>query len=90
MLSLLSLLTLLAQVRRTSPSDEVDAGWIVFAFVSLIVLIVVILFVKTNIHICDPNEVLIFSGRRTKSRDGISMGYRIIKGGRGWRWPVGR
>ncbi len=33
------------------------------------------------LYICEPNEVLVFSG--TGSR-----GYRIIKGGRGWRIPL--
>jgi len=39
------------------------------------------------LYICEPNEVLIFSGRRRRSGDGVK-GYRIIKGGRGWRVPL--
>ncbi len=39
------------------------------------------------LHICEPNEVLIFSGRRRQTEDGL-RGYRIIKGGRGWRVPL--
>lgn len=39
------------------------------------------------LYICEPNEVLIFSGRGRKSADG-RKGYRIIKGGRGWRMPL--
>jgi flotillin len=39
------------------------------------------------LHICEPNEVLIFSGRRRES-GGEVKGYRIIKGGRGWRVPL--
>ena len=35
------------------------------------------------LYICEPNEVLIFSGRRRTTADG-NRGYRIIKGGRGW------
>ena len=35
------------------------------------------------LYICEPNEVLIFSGRRRGDR-----GYRTIKGGRGWRVPL--
>ena len=35
------------------------------------------------LYICEPNEVLIFSGRRRGDR-----GYRTIKGGRGWRIPL--
>lgn len=40
------------------------------------------------LHICEPNEVLIFSGRRRRHADGVVKGYRIIKGGRGWRIPL--
>lgn len=33
------------------------------------------------LYICEPNEVLVFSGTGAR-------GYRIIKGGRGWRVPL--
>lgn len=33
------------------------------------------------LYICEPNEVLVFSGTGAR-------GYRIIKGGRGWRIPL--
>jgi flotillin len=39
------------------------------------------------LYICEPNEVLIFSGRRRAAAGG-ARGYRIIKGGRGWRVPL--
>lgn len=39
------------------------------------------------LYICEPNEVLIFSGRGRSTQDG-RKGYRIIKGGRGWRMPL--
>ncbi|MBX2801674.1 MAG: flotillin family protein [Myxococcales bacterium] len=39
------------------------------------------------LYICEPNEVLIFSGRKHRDSEGLK-GYRIIKGGRGWRWPL--
>jgi flotillin len=39
------------------------------------------------IHICQPNEVLVFSGSRR--RDGQrAVGYRLIQGGRGIRIPM--
>jgi flotillin len=40
------------------------------------------------LYICEPNEVLIFSGRRRQDAAGQLQGYRIIKGGRGWRVPL--
>lgn len=39
------------------------------------------------LYICEPNEVLIFSGRRRRTEQGVA-GYRIIKGGRGFRMPL--
>lgn len=39
------------------------------------------------LYICEPNEVLIFSGRRRTTQEG-TKGYRVIKGGRGWRVPL--
>ncbi len=36
---------------------------------------------------CAPNEVLIFTGKRRRVGN-RSYGYRIIKGGMGWRWPL--
>jgi flotillin len=43
---------------------------------------------KRFIYICNPNEILIFSGRRRKSVDGGSIGYRVIFGGRAFRIPI--
>ncbi len=44
--------------------------------------------VRANLKICQPNEVLIFSGRRRALTDGSSLGYRVIRGGRGFRIPI--
>ena len=43
--------------------------------------------IKNLIHICGPNEVLIFSGRQ-RSSGGRRLGYRVIKGGRRMRVPL--
>ncbi len=62
----------------------------IFGFSALVVglgvtlAITTILLIKNNLHICQPNEVLVFSGR---SRSG-QIAYRIVKGGRGFRWPI--
>jgi flotillin len=50
-------------------------GIVVIAFVAIILLI------KNVLYVCQPNEVLVFSGRARQS-DGRTVGYRIIKGGR--------
>jgi flotillin len=39
-------------------------------------------------YICQPNEVLIFSGARRRMADGRVLGYAIIKGGRRVRRPL--
>jgi flotillin len=39
------------------------------------------------VHICAPNEVLIFSGKARRVGDRI-VGYRLVQGGRGVRWPL--
>ena len=44
--------------------------------------------VRANLKICQPNEVLIFSGKKRVLPDGSTVGYRIIKGGRGFRIPI--
>ncbi len=63
-----------------------------FAFIIAGVLIVAFLaiigIVQANLKICQPNEVLVFSGKQRKISDGSSVGYRVIKGGRGFRMPI--
>ena len=44
--------------------------------------------VKANLHLCQPNEALIFSGRKRSLTDGTRVGYRIVQGGRGFRLPI--
>jgi flotillin len=51
-------------------------------------LIVLVLFVTRYLHICRPNEILIFSGRKHRNADGSESGYRVIFGGRAWRMPL--
>jgi flotillin len=55
---------------------------VVIAFVALIML------VKNVLYVCQPNEVLVFSGRTRQTPDGRTVGYRVIKGGRTLRVPA--
>ncbi len=57
-------------------------GIIVLAFFTIVGII------KANLFLCQPNEALIFSGRKRQLRDGKRVGYRIIQGGRGFRIPL--
>lgn len=43
---------------------------------------------KVNLKICEPNEILIFSGRRRKLKTGEMVGYRVIRGDWGLRTPI--
>lgn len=60
-----------------------------------ILILLAIFIIRNVIHICPPNKVLIFSGRYryvTVMQNGQPVrkrvGYRIIRGGRGFRWPL--
>lgn len=68
-------------------SKEVTTGLIMGGGAAVLILIG-LAWVKSFLHICPPNEVLIFSGRRRKMADGTSRGFRPIFGGRGWRTPI--
>ena len=54
----------------------------------IIVCLVILAFIKANLRICHPNEILVFSGRKRRLKDGTEVGYRIIKGGRGLKIPI--
>jgi flotillin len=55
---------------------------------SFVFLIVLALVVRRLLYICQPNEVLVFSGAQQAISDGRQVGYRIIKGGRAVRIPL--
>jgi flotillin len=40
------------------------------------------------LHICSPSQILIFSGRNRRLADGRTVGFRVVTGGRAWRWPI--
>ncbi len=56
--------------------------------IAVVAIAVIIAFVKANLHVCPPNELLIFSGKKRKLKDGTIVGYRAIKGGRGLKIPI--
>lgn len=58
---------------------------VVAVFLSLI--IAGWLYSKNYIKV-SPNEVAVFSGRERKLSDGTKVGYRLVKGGAGMRWPL--
>jgi len=56
--------------------------------IAILAGLVILAFIKANLRICHPNEILVFSGRKRKLEDGTAVGYRVIKGGRGLKIPI--
>ena len=56
-------------------------------FVFVVAIVLAVFTARRLIHICAPNEVLIFSGKKRRIAKRV-FGYRIVKGGRGLRKPV--
>jgi flotillin len=59
--------------------------WIGIGIAGILILLA---FIKANLRICHPNEILVFSGRKRTLKDGTAVGYRVIKGGRGLKIPI--
>ncbi|MBD2345386.1 flotillin family protein [Anabaena subtropica] len=55
---------------------------------SIFSAVVFVWFVKSFLCICKPNEILILSGRKWRTKDGQEMGYRVLLGGRAIRIPI--
>jgi flotillin len=54
----------------------------------VVVLLFLMIVYRYLLRICKPNEILIFSGRKHRTADGATVGYRVVFGGRGVRVPV--
>ncbi|MGL5943037.1 MAG: flotillin family protein [Waterburya sp.] len=46
------------------------------------------LMIRNFYYICQPSEILIFAGTKTRSHDGKEVGYRLVKGGSSIRVPL--
>ena len=60
---------------------------VALAAIGAICLLTILMVVKNVLYVCQPNEVLIFSGRTRNTPQG-EVGYRIVKGGRTLRVPL--
>ena len=60
----------------------------IYLGVGALAVLALLIFIKANIVICAPNEVVIISGRKRKAKDGSIVGYRLIRGGRGFKLPM--
>ncbi|NJM64911.1 MAG: flotillin family protein [Acaryochloris sp. RU_4_1] len=47
---------------------------------SIFFIILVVWFLKNFLRICNPNEILILSGRKHRTKEGQTVGYRVILG----------
>lgn len=56
--------------------------------VVLLGILLIAALIRRILYICQPNEVMIFSGTRRTLEDGREVGYRVIKGGRKLRVPL--
>lgn len=57
-------------------------------FLGIIAVLALIVFIKTNIVLCQPNELVVLAGKQRKLEDGTRIGYRVLRGGRGFKWPM--
>jgi flotillin len=56
--------------------------------VIILVLAGAMMCVKHFMYICQPNEILVFSGRQNVLADGRRVGFRVVFGGRAFRMPL--
>jgi flotillin len=68
--------------------DQVPKAVLVGVGAGLAALFLLLFIFKNLLHICRPNEILIFSGRRHGTPDGGDVGFRVVFGGRGFRVPI--
>lgn len=50
-------------------------------------ILLLIVFVKSHVVICQPNELVILAGRERKLSGGETVGYRVLRGGYGFQRP---
>ena len=83
----------LAQVESNppdAPRAEEPANWLTAFPIALSIAGVILFawFAKSFMQICNPNEILILSGRKHRTKDGQDVGYRVIFGGRVIAIPI--
>lgn len=61
---------------------------VILGAVGLGVLLALVYTVKSLIVICQPNEMVVITGRKRLSADGRRAGYRLLHGGRTMRIPI--
>ncbi len=73
----------------TPPAAPATDSWVGGSLTTLMVGAGLLMFlIKQTLRICNPNEILIVSGRKHRRADGQTVGYRVIFGGRTLAIPV--
>jgi flotillin len=54
----------------------------------ILAVLLLVIFIKTNVVLCQPSELVVISGRRRKLADDTMIGYRVLRGGRGFKRPL--
>ena len=64
-------------------------GWVALGSIAIVLVFIILLRMYANRYTkVGPNEVLIISGMRHQLRDGRPVGFRIVKGGGTFVWPI--
>lgn len=80
-------LPLLTQTRVVIPMNSLVQVF-TLAFAALFVIAIISIILSQIIYICNPNEILIFSGREHRLSSGQKVGYRVVFGGASIRIPI--
>lgn len=51
-------------------------------------ILLTIIFIRSHIVLCQPNELVVIAGRQRTQPDGSKVGYRVLRGGRGFKMPL--
>jgi flotillin len=68
-------------------NSQVVGGSVTIA-VLIFAAIVGVWLINAVVQICDPNKILIISGRSSKREDGQRVGYKVVYGGWSWHIPI--
>jgi flotillin len=60
---------------------------VLLVLVAVVLLVVLMTAVRNYIKV-PPNKVAVFYGRKHRTPDGKLVGFRLVTGGAGWKWPV--
>jgi flotillin len=64
------------------------APWIGGGVAVVLALLFFTFILSRLLYVCAPNEILVFSGRKHRLPDGSIVGFKVIHGGRAFRWPL--